>query len=1181
MFKTSIAYENWNRKYRYGDESEIQTWERVARALASVETEPDKWYPKFLNALVKFDKDKKPFGLKCTPGGRITANIGTGYKGATTINCFINGPVSNAHLKYTRKSSDGSVSYPVEYKTPDTPDDLVNIFLTIMEQAKTLASEGGYGINMDWIRPRGALIKGTGIKHPGVIAYLKVWDSVAECIVKGDQDGYVDKIKNYLGDEKFEELKKDVKKETRKGAMMVVLSCSHPDAEEFIRAKQTSGVLTKFNMSVLMDDDFMKAVEKDDFYEQKFNDKIYKRIKARDLYNLVMESCYNRAEPGVLFYDNMQKNNPISYLGDINACNPCLDGSSYLLTKNFGLKKIRDISGCHIEIWNGKEWSFSQITETGIKPVYLVKMSNGLQLRATEDHLVSIDGSEVMVKDSLNKTIERINGSYWDGVPIELSDLEIITLGFAFGNANYYIKEGCFRDIYIGGDDPDIEVLFNNIGESLGDCGGYKRALSPSFNKKCSEIGIPEAVSPERQLSDRIRSLPPRQMGLFLKGLFSANGFVHNRYDIISLKISCNELAHQVQVLLSCFGIRSYITTHKIHGSVFYNGIYSCSETYDVNITSDDIAVFNEKIGFVQSYKTDKVSKCIKTGKRIEPKVVSIELIGNEVVYDFNEPNTHWAFVNGLKVHNCGEIGGLPTLTTVCLLGSLNLTQYVEIKDEKPFFDWDQYSKDVQVFARMLDNVCDLSTAPIPSYEWAIKNIRQYGMGVNGLGSALAMLGIPYNSKEAVEFTKRVTKEKENITWSVSALLAKEKGTFPAYNKEKFENTEYFKSDRLEEETKKLIRKHGVRNAKTTTNPPSGTGAIICDNTSNGAEPIFSLEYERKVVRKDWPEGMNQDNVKSILKQHSRKDYTFWEGTYNNEKYYYEPHNRGLCDVKMIRDYGYQWLLDNFPDKDHKKYLVTTKDLGVDDHINIQAIMQYYINQSISKTVNIPKKYPFEEFKNLYLKAWKRGLIGLTTYREGSMESVISIINNKEEGEVIKEDLKLPEEFINGPTTIIKREGMKFYIHFSYLPYDSYMKHPVCMWIYTNTEEKGSSVVCNKASRELAKLALSCGINNKIVQHSIEKCKNDYPYNRLGRMISLCLRHNINRVDILTKLRGIEGDNVSTLLTSVRKFIGKTITDGTPVKGLKCKNVECNSDNLIFEAGCIKCADCGNQECGS
>jgi ribonucleoside-diphosphate reductase alpha chain len=851
MFKTDLAYDNWKEKYRYLDETPIETWTRVAKTLASVEKKEDqeKWQKKFLETIVKFDKEGKPIGLKCTPGGRITANIGTEFKGATLINCYGTGPVKGATLTYTRESDDKSIKYPIRIETKDDGDDLINIFLTVMEQAKTLASEGGYGINFDFIRPRGSLIKGTGIEHPGIVAYMKVWDSVAECIVKGNIDGYVDKIKNYLGEETFKEGAKIVKAATRKGAMMGVLSCSHPDIEEFIRAKQTSGVLTKFNMSVAIDDKFMHAVEEDDFYELSFKDKVYKKIKARELYDLIMESTYNRAEPGIIFVDNMHKNNPIAYMGKANTTNPC------------------------------------------------------------------------------------------------------------------------------------------------------------------------------------------------------------------------------------------------------------------------------------------------------------------------------------------GEIPILSNLTTVCLLGSLNLPAYVYIKDGLVFFDWAQFHEDIEIFTRMLDNVNDITHNALPSYDWATKNLRQIGMGINGLGSALMMLGIPYNSEEAVKFTKNICEMKENFTWKASADLAKEKGTFTAYDKKKFENTEYFKSARLIEATKNSIREYGVRNAKTTTYPPLGNTSVITDNTSNCIEPVYELEYERKKISNKWPEGLNQENVRTLLKHHREKDYEYWQGEYAGKKYYYEPHNRGLCEILIVRDYGYQWLLDNFPDKDHSKYLVTTKDLKVEDHINIQEVAQFYCNQSVSKTCNIPKDYPFKDFKNLYMEAWKRGLNGFTTYRKNTMESVFSDMQNARESKgIIKRDIKLPKEFLNGPTKVIKREGIKFYLHFSYLPDDKEMKFPIVLWIYTNDREKNASAVCNIASRKLSKLALDKNIAKEFVEATLKKAKEDYPHNRLGRMISLCLRHNIPTVQILTCLMGIEGDNVSTLLTAVRKFLGESLDDGTHLEGIKCER--CGGDRVTLQSGCKYCLDCQFTGCG-
>lgn len=1521
--------------------------------------------------------------------------------GIYTGNCFVHGPISKASIKYHRQSEDDNVGYDVEYTTDETPDDLTNIFLTILEQAKTLATEGGYGINFSFIRPRGSIIKGIGIKHPGVLAYMDVFDEVSNCIVRGTNDGYVDKLKNYLKEENIEDTKMVIKAMARKGAMMAVLDCSHPDIEEFIRAKQEPDRLTKFNMSVLISDEFMMAVERDEFFDLRFNGKVFKTLKARDLYGLIMESTYKRNEPGVLFEGNMNRNNPISYLGKLTCTNPCLLGDSYLLTYNWGLRKIEDLEGREEVIWNGHQWTKSKIFCSGVKDVYEMKMSNGMYLKGTLDHRVDCYGSEVELKDTLGKEVSRLPGAEWHGVETDISDDELIAVGFMFGDGSYHKASRRFKYVYIGNDDEDIEVHFKKINEDLECKSRYdKRKISSEFAHKCKILNIPELPLNERYLSFEILSLSPRQLKLFLIGLFSANGSVQPKHARVSLKTTSYELSRQIQIILMAFDIRSYITTNKAHDVEFSNGTYCCDESYDVNITSEDVKIFAEKLGFIQKYKNDLLNSIDKKiGRRLKPKVESITYIGEEKVYDFTEPETHWGFVNGLKVHNCGEIGGLASLTTVCLLGSINLTQYVLVDSlGNRRFDWDTYIEDIRTFTRMLDNVNDLSYISLPSYQWATDNLRQFGMGVNGLGSALMMLGIPYNSNEALTFTKKICQLKENITWQTSALLAKEKGTFKGYNKEKFESTEYFKSERITEETRNLLRKYGARNAKTTTNPPLGNTSVIT-GTSNGIEPVFNLEYERVVICKEWPEGLNSDNVRNYLKKHKGKDHEYWRGIYDGKVYHYEPSNRGLCEVTIVRDFGYQWLLDNFPDIDHKPYLTTTEDLNIEDHLRIQEVVQYYNNQSVSKclmigqpvetdrgsiniedfcaekyknegfyrakdlnvygsdgklvpvtkfyyggkkpcytirfnngisvnfgenhllkgpegfiktkdlkvddyivfedmeykhgkgnlkidfdvkslnlhyykeinfpqemsedlalflgmlasdggwswptvritekkkgveklfknlskklfnvtkftscmdkrngvrnhainsvplcryienllgdstasqkkipdqimsgsysekiafikglsldgyyveqkksfvpycgvserlakdlhkiclqifgydtyyfektsevklkkgavldyktygvsiwkkgdpsisnydlaiedhknrngrfkncivyvpfniienlprsngikhvnsirgiyrrkspyilrktaetlnlqyikvvqvssieyigeqevfdievdnnheylvsnivthnTCNLPNEYPFEEFKDLYYQAWKRGLNGFTTYRAGTMESVISNISKTDDTKnIITKDIKLPKKFINGPTIVEKRQGYKFYIHFSYLPDDTNMAFPVVMWIYTNARYKGEDLkICNKAARNLGKLALESGIDQKIVMDTLEKAKADYPHNRLGRMVSLNLRHNVPRGDILSALLGIDGDNISTLLFAVRKYLSETLPNGTRLNGVRCDNPDCTGSrtNVVLESGCKRCLDCGASSCG-
>jgi len=164
-----------------------------------------------------------------------------------------------------------------------------------------------------------------------------------------------------------------------------------------------------------------------------------------------------------------------------------------------------------------------------------------------------------------------------------------------------------------------------------------------------------------------------------------------------------------------------------------------------------------------------------------------------------------------------------------------------------------------------LDNINDMGSVPLPAYEWAVKNIRQFGMGVNGLGSALYMMGLSYGAEDALEFTERIHEIKDEATLVSSALLAKEKGAFPMYD-ERYLETPYFKNVcTASESTLELVRQYGVRNAKRLTNPPLGNSSVICDMVSNGIEPVFSHGYERTIIADTWPVGMTRDNVKEIL----------------------------------------------------------------------------------------------------------------------------------------------------------------------------------------------------------------------------------------------------------------------------------------------------------------------------
>ena len=263
---THISQWVWNSKYRFFgadgnaiDPSIEGTWRRIAETVASVENEPEKWKQKFYEALKEF---------KFLPAGRIIAGAGTG-RAVTLFNCFVMG---------------------------DIPDDMAGIFTAVKEAALTLQQGGGIGYNFSTLRPKGAPVVGVGADASGPLSFMDVWDSMCRTIMSAG---------------------------SRRGAMMATLRCDHPDIEDFVEAKSNPSRLRMFNLSVLITDKFMKAVSQGKDWDLKFGGRVYKTIAATDLWNKIMKSTYEFAEPGVIFIDRINKQNNLAYCEKISATNPC------------------------------------------------------------------------------------------------------------------------------------------------------------------------------------------------------------------------------------------------------------------------------------------------------------------------------------------------------------------------------------------------------------------------------------------------------------------------------------------------------------------------------------------------------------------------------------------------------------------------------------------------------------------------------------------------------------------------------------------------------------------------------------------------------------------------------------------------------------------------------------------
>ncbi len=382
-----------------------------------------------------------------------------------------------------------------------------------------------------------------------------------------------------------------------------------------------------------------------------------------------------------------------------------------------------------------------------------------------------------------------------------------------------------------------------------------------------------------------------------------------------------------------------------------------------------------------------------------------------------NDMNNNW-FCEQLRASNpCGEQILPPH--GACLLGSINLVKFVQQPfSQQASFDWEKFREVTKVFTRMLDNVVEINGLPLEEQRLEIQNKRRHGMGYLGLGSALTMLKMPYNSPEAVAFTEEVSKVLAITGWQEALNLAKEKGPAPILQQSFIvdqamlnKRPEMIKDgikvgdsikgsvlhakysrymQRVAQEQPELVEqlaKVGARFTHHTSIAPTGTLALsLGNNVSNGIEPSFAHEYHRNIIR----EGKKSKESVAV----SSYELLAFRQAINPEAEAYAIEGENKLPA----------------------YFTVSDTISPEEHVDIQAAAQYWIDSSISKTINIPTDFDYGNFKNIYLYAYDKGLKGCTTFRFNP---------EVHQGVLVKEtDLeKVEYEFTLADGTIITAKG--------------------------------------------------------------------------------------------------------------------------------------------------------------
>ena len=495
-----------------------------------------------------------------------------------------------------------------------------------------------------------------------------------------------------------------------------------------------------------------------------------------------------------------------------------------------------------------------------------------------------------------------------------------------------------------------------------------------------------------------------------------------------------------------------------------------------------------------------------------------------------------------------------------CNLGSIMLQNLVRRPfTEHAYLDFSELSKTIRIAVKMLDNIIDINNFPLPQYENYQKNFRTIGLGVTGLADTLAMLNIKYNSPEAIEYVDNLMELIAIAAYRASIELAKERGSFPFLKADQFIQSGYLCRHRSGKnyeawiEITNDILQYGIRNARLLSIAPTGTLSLTFgNNCSSGIEPIFSLGYDRKVKIG----GQNEEDVQTI----------------------------------HIADYAYNMFINMQNNKQSttsdKDVFVTAQEMTVNEHIDMLSAIAKHVDMSVSKTINVPTEYSFENTKDIYMRCWREGLKGCTIFRPNAIRQGILINNSNEKASTKIVESTKSFNLSRGDwkpkatdTTYYQRKLRigcgKLFLFIGW----SESEQCIQDFYVTRSGQGGCERLLQAAAISMSAIFRLGGNIDNIDKafKGIGGCNSFATQRGKGEKLS---SGGSCGVAILNELKSFIKEKTKNEIVSNDDAPNKKMTKPLIDSNTKMKCPECGKMSLRYEGGCNVCEECGYSSCG-